>query len=119
MSPELIDKIELQIQEADSEGESRALANIGRFDPDRSAIGGESLDQLVAAGKDWWQRHETEVKSLVCKEAESASSAVVKTLIEVVFGALSLKYGGPLATYVSVLAIRKILAGWCTTPAGA
>ena len=110
-NPAIAKEIEILLNTAQRDGEDFAFQQIGAMDPDRAAGGKETVNEIVAAGKEWWERNEPVIKSTVCnREATKIASS---TLIDLVFQVLSIKFGEALAVYATVLAVRRVLQGWC------
>jgi hypothetical protein len=85
---------------------------LGEFNPDLP-LGAAPLDRAtyVAAGREWWNDHAPLVRSYVCCNAaiQKAASKAGSGAAQAAFVVLAAHFGGPLATYASVLFVKEAL----------
>jgi hypothetical protein len=84
-----------------------AYERLGELDPERPALGAveESMDAKVAGGRRWWKRHGDQVKTFICQSKTIRTKGPL-TVAQAVFGTLAHAFGGPLATYATVILIK-------------
>ncbi len=85
---------------------------LGEFDPDLP-LGAQPFNpaELVAAGRAWWERNRPVIRSYVCCNTaiQKAAGKAGSYAAEAAFGILAAHFGGPLATYASVIFIREAI----------
>jgi hypothetical protein len=98
-----------------SRSEDDLFADLGENSSDALGFEDASYEEKKQAGLSWWAQHAGEIKGLVCKVANEneASSALIKDIVQVVFGLLGAKFGIGVATYAATIAARRVIAGWC------
>ncbi|MCW6511467.1 hypothetical protein [Lichenifustis flavocetrariae] len=83
---------------------------LGEFNPDLP-LGATPHDPatFIAAGRDWWQRHGPSVRSYVCCNGalRKVTSKGGSSFAEAAFGVLAGHFGGPIATYASVIFVKE------------
>ena len=85
-----------------------AFRCLGELDPDRVALGAtEESDQAkMEGGLTWWDRHKHDLKEYVCLSRTVRTKGPL-TVVQAVFGTLAHIFGGPIATYATVILIKK------------
>lgn len=85
-----------------------AFLRLGELDPDRVALGAteESDAAKLEGGLSWWDRHKDDLKEYVCLSRTVREKGPL-TVIQAIFGTLAHFFGGPIATYATVILIKK------------
>ena len=85
-----------------------AFLRLGELDPDRAVLGAaEESDQAkIEGGLSWWDQHKTDVKLYVCQSRTIRNKGPL-TVVQAIFGALAHVFGGAIATYATVILIKK------------
>lgn len=85
---------------------------LGSFDPDLP-LGALPPDHAtyLAAGRAWWERNKPVIRSYVCCNSaiQKAASKAGSTAATAAFGILATHFGGPLATYASVVFVQEAI----------
>jgi hypothetical protein len=99
----LLDKVAL------SKSLDYAFLRIGELDPDVGLGAVESDEAKIQEGQSWWERHKDEVKQFVCQNKTIRIEGPL-TIVQAIFGVLAQIFGGPIATYATVILIKKQFA---------
>lgn len=85
-----------------------AFKRLADLDPDRPDLGAaEELDEArIEGGQSWWNRHKDDVRMFVCQSSTIRKKGPL-TVVQAIFGTLAHVFGGAIATYATVILIKK------------
>jgi hypothetical protein len=95
--------------------EDEILEKIGKFNPDTIYALPQDRAQLIAAGREWFEKRSVQIRDFVCPKATELSKALSEDYINFVFAYLSAENGKALALFLTALVVKKTLDGWCST----
>jgi hypothetical protein len=85
---------------------------LGEFNPELP-LGAAPHDSqtYIAAGRAWWTKHVPQIRSYVCcnEAIQTAAAKAGSNAAQAAFGILAAHFGGPLATYASVLFVKDVI----------
>jgi hypothetical protein len=90
------------------DGLDYAFLRLGELDPDRVALGAtEESDKAKIEGVlTWWDTHKNDLKEYVCLSKTVRTKGPL-TVVQAIFGTFAHIFGGPIATYATVVLIKK------------
>jgi hypothetical protein len=85
---------------------------LGEFNPELP-LGAAPHDPqtYIASGRAWWTKHLPQIRSYVCcnEAIQTAASKAGSNTAQAAFAILAAHFGGPLATYASVLFVKDVI----------
>lgn len=95
--------------------EESLFVELGENNLESFGFGEATLEQKKSDGLAWWSQHADKIKTVACRAAcdNDLSSAIIKDIIQLVFGLIGEKYGMGVATYAATIAVRRVVSGWC------
>ncbi|MGY4363035.1 hypothetical protein ACVWZR_002226 [Bradyrhizobium sp. i1.3.1] len=85
-----------------------AFQRLGEVYPERADLGtvGESDEAKAEGGRNRWDRHKNDVKEFVCLSETIRKEGPLR-VVQAIFGVLAHAFGGAIATYATVILIKK------------